>query len=453
MFALCGPASLVCNSCLCTSCFNCVSKVSGQSEHRSRILGYLFIFGLYYGLGILIMYTFGNTFMGWFEKWITCPNFGKESCFGASLLLRVSLSLLIFYAFMVIMMLPKDDFSYGANKTCWIFKYLFPLVPIVAFFFVSNDFFSGYAIFCIYGGLVYLIFQDLAFNEFFLRFSNSFLLKTNDSWCYTGLYAIFTLACHGLSFLFVALNFTYNFNCKSDKAIVIIGLVIIAINIIITFFKTRNDVNLCSTGMYNAYISYYFYSSVSADMDAGCTTLTSSSGWVLGEIFINLLLVITVFLMMTYGRHFPVFSIEKPSDGDLKPEFFSNPELRNTSVTHEANALKGDEDAMDHLEYRTMKYVWLFLCFCFLSMHFLSISTNFGTVNIYKAEPWVMYSAQAGYYIKMINAFFASLLYLWILLAPVILRNRTFGYSDNQQTGSTGTIAADPMRPAPLSAK
>ena len=61
-------------------------------------MGYLLIFVLYYGIGTIIMYTFGATFMKFFERWIKCPRFGEASCFGASLILRVSLALVILSA-------------------------------------------------------------------------------------------------------------------------------------------------------------------------------------------------------------------------------------------------------------------------------------------------------------------------------------------------------------------
>lgn len=449
MLAALGPAGCLCNSCLCTCCFKGISKVSNQSDHRARICGYFIIFAAYYGFGVLIMYTFGSTFMKWFERWIHCPKFGEASCFGASLIIRVSFSLLIFYILIWLLMLPKDDFSYSANRNCWIFKYLMPLGASFAFFFVDNTFFNGYTIACQYGGIIYLIFQDLAFNEYFIRFSVTFTVKARNTMCYTVLYWLFFLAFTGVTVVILIIDFQYNFNCTGSKGIIITNIIIVAANLGITFLRTRNDVGFVSTAIYNAYITYYLYSGLSNDTDLTCTTLNVNSGWVLSEILINLSLISIIFLMMTFGRVLPVFQIKDAKEG-LTPEYFANPELRDGTRVHEVAALAGGEnanDALDHLEYRTLKFVWLFLCYIFLTMHFLSIITNYGTVSLYKGETWYLYSAQTGFYIKVINGFVAAAIYLWTLLAPLILRNRKFGYEEDP---ATGEIVLDRPQPAAL---
>ena len=449
MFGIFGPAGMLCNSCLCNSLYSCISKVSSQSDHRARLFGYLLIFALYFGLGTLIMYTFSNTFMKWFEKWIHCPELGQASCFGASLILRVSFSLLILYFLMLLLMLPKDDFSFAANRACWIFKYLLPLGLTIAFFFVGNDFFMGFSVVSKYGAIVYLIFQDLAFNEYFIRFSNSFLVKARESVCYTVLYWLFGLGMTGLTILFIGLDFGYNFNCGSGKAITIISIIIVVINLLFTVFRTRNDINFISTSLYNAYICYYLYSGISADNDPMCTSLNTKATWVVTEILINILLIIVVFLLMTFSREMPVFHIETPEQGALRPEFFANPELRDTTVNHKVGALRGGndaQDAMDHLEYRTLKFVWLFLCYIFLTMHFLTIITNYGTVTLYKGETWYLHNAKTGFYVKTINGFLAAVIYLWTLTAPLILRNREFGYKEDPRTATSVTQVSAPIQ-------
>lgn len=398
------------------------------------MLGYYIIFVVYFGLGVLIMYTFSWTFMKWFNKWINCPDFGSASCFGASLIMRVSLSLVILYFIMLLLMLPKDDFSYGANKTCWILKYLLPFGLVFAFFFVGNNFFNGYAIFCKYAGIVYLIIQDLAFNEYFIRFSNSFIVKARENVCYTVLYWLFCMILIGVAILLIALDFTYNWACPVGKAFTIITIIVNVANLGLTFLNTRNDVNILSTSLYNCYITYYLYSGMSANTDLSCTSLSVSSNWILSEILINVFIITIIFLLMTYSREMPVFHIKTAEEGRTTAEFFANPELRDNTLQYETTALRGTNatevgDAQDHLEYRTLKFVWLFLCYVFLSMHFLTIITNFGTVSIYQNESWYLENNQSGFGIKIFNGLLATLLYLWILLAPIICKNRDFGYN------------------------
>ena len=275
-------------------------------------MGYLLIFVLYYGIGTIIMYTFGATFMKFFERWIKCPQFGEASCFGASLILRVSLALVILFFLMFVMMLPKDDFSYSANRSCWILKYLLPLGLTIAFSFVGNPFFEGYATLSKYGGILYLIMQDLAFNEYFIRFSVGFIVRTVNNYCYKVMYWILTGVVFAAGVLFVSLDFRYNYTCGSGKFLTIATIVIMAVNLVLTLLRTRNDVSMLSTAMYNTYIAYYLYSGMSSDTNPECTSLNTSSNWVLSEILINIGLIIWVFLLMTFSAEMPVFHIKTP---------------------------------------------------------------------------------------------------------------------------------------------
>lgn len=454
MCGVCGPASLLFNTCLCNCCFNCVKKVSGQSDHKARIFGYYMIFILYYGLGTLVMYTFGDTFMKWFERWIKCPKFGEASCFGASLILRVSFSLLILYVLIWLFMLPKDDFSYKANKNCWIVKYLLPLFLTIIWFFVGNTFFIGYANVSQYGGIVYLLFQDLAYNEYFIRWSVGMGLKAKNNFCYTIIYWLIVAFFNAGTVVFIVLDFSYNFNCPDGKGITITNIILVAITTILTCFKSRNDIGFLSTAVYNCYFTYYLYSGLSSDTDLTCTVLNRSSGWILSEILINLAIITLIFVVMSFSMSMPVFGINKADE--LTAEYFANPELHDNTRQHEAGALRGGADAkeaIDHLEYRTLKYVWLFLCYIFLTMHFLSILTNYGTVSLYKGETWYLYNVQSGYYIKVINGFLAVSIYLWTLLVPWILRNRSFGYEVDPQTGEiiVGPKPSSTAAPRPAS--
>lgn len=433
MASLLGPG-LFCNACLCNCCFSGISKCTSQKDHKARIFGYLVLFVVYYGVGALLMYTFSSTFMQWFEKWIKCPKFGEESCFGASLILRVSLALAILYLLLFFAMLFKDDFSYKINKNCWIFKYLLPLGLTVGFFFIGNGFFKVYAQISLYGGILYLILQDLAFNEYFIRFSNGAVAKSAKNGCYTIVYWFLVLLFLAVTILLIALSFKYNYGCSSGKGISITATILVVINYLLTLLRTRNDVNILSTSIYNAYIVYYLYSGLSSDGAPGCSKLITSATWTLSEILINLFMIIVVFSLMTFSVEMPVFQIKSATEADVTPEFYSRPEIRDSTHQHESNALRNNEstqDAVDHLEYRTMKFIWLFLCYIFLTMHFLSVLTNFGTVSIYKGESWSLYSSQTGFYLKVVNGFFSEAIFLWMVLVPLILRDRQFGYPED----------------------
>ena len=103
------------------------------------------------------MYTFGNTFMKIFAQWIGCNAGSLDACYGASIVFRTCFALLVMYVLILILMLPKDDFSYGVNKNCWPIKWLFPAVIFILSCFIDNKFFEGLAKAGKYLGIIYLL--------------------------------------------------------------------------------------------------------------------------------------------------------------------------------------------------------------------------------------------------------------------------------------------------------
>ena len=131
--------------CSCSYCFSGLSKIFGSDTHQTRILGYLMIFYVYYGIGALAFFTFSNKFMNIFKNFIDCPGESQDACYGAALIFRVSASLFIFFLIISILMLPKDDFSYRVNHHCWIIKWIIPIILFIGFCFIPN------IVFVIYG--------------------------------------------------------------------------------------------------------------------------------------------------------------------------------------------------------------------------------------------------------------------------------------------------------------
>ena len=87
------------------------------------------------------------------------------------------------------------------------------------------------------------------------------------------------------------------------------------------------------------------------------------------------------------------------------------------------------EEALDVLEYATLKYFWMMLLYFLLCAYALAIITNWGVVLAYKGA-WIYQADRGAFVIKLVNAILSSLVYLWVLVAPVVLKNRKFGYPE-----------------------
>lgn len=124
---------------------------------------------------------------------------------------------------------------------------------------------------------------------------------------------------------------------------------------------------------------------------------------------------------------------EKKNSATLEPSNTTNlgNQIRDQHLT------TGDE-AHDKLEYRTNKFLWMFLAYIFLVLYFTNIATNFGGIKLFD-EVFLWNEDQGGFWIKILNGFFNSIFYLIFLLSPMICPGRSFG--------SKQKMARDSKRP------
>lgn len=428
--------------CLCSCFFNMLGKLCKADNHQARLLGYIFLFFTYYGIGIFAMYTFSVPFMKIFKNWISCPADEEQACYGASIIFRISFVLFVCYFIMLLLMLPKDDFSYRANRHLWLAKWTLPLLMFVGTLFIKNPMFEQYAQVSKYLGIIYLLMQDFSFNEFFFRWTNTWISKASNNCCYAILYIVFFIASLGGTLLFLILNFVWNWKsgCGTNKLWLIVNLIFIVIFYVMTAIcvafpkRMRDDVNFVGTSLFSLYTTYYFYSGMSSNTKEGCNDVNNSKYFVITEILISTAMIMVVFLFLAFLKSIP-FYVDKKEDENEGGEVTR--EVRYQRQMRDGGQGPGSE-AYDKLEYRTYKYVWVFMAFTFLCCYYQNVVTNWGTVPLFDSV-YLFSHDQAGYYIKIFNAIFNSLLYLFVLFAPILFPGRKFGNSTSAPRAVSGT--------------
>lgn len=436
--------------CLCTCFFNGLGKLCKADNHQARLLGYVFIFFVYYGLGIFSMYTFSRNFMSIFKHFLGCPEGELDACYGASIIFRLAFSLFVFFFIILCMMFPKDDFSYRANRHCWMAKWIVPLLFFIGCCFINNTFFEAFAKMSKYFGIVYLLMQDFSFNEFFFRWTNSWISKAKNNACYAVLYILFFIISMGSTVLLLILNFKWNWkaDCGANKFWLILNLIILILFYVLTAIcvafpkRMRDDVNFVGTSLFSVYTTYYFYSGMASNTDDKCSSVFTDKTFVITEILVASFLILVVFLFLSFLKSIP-FYVDKKEDENEGGEVTR--EVRYQRQMRDGGQGAGSA-AYDKLEYRTYKYVWIMLGFVFLVCYYQNIVTNWGTVPLFDGI-YLFSSDQAGYYIKIFNAIFNSSLYLFVLLAPICFPGRRFGNETMRPTpaGTTGGTSLPPI--------
>lgn len=305
--------------CMCSCCFRCLGRGMNADQHQARLISYVFIFFVYYGIAALAMYTFGNTFMEIFASWIGCSGGSLDACYGASVVFRTCFALLVFYFLILLLMLPKDNFSYSVNRNFWPMKWLFPALLFIGACFIDNSFFEGIAKAGKYLGIIYLLMQDFSYNEFFFRWSNTWMKKKQSNVCYTVLYYGFLLGSLAAMIVLIVLNFRWHWKsgCGVNKFWLILNVIIVIFNYVMTGInmsfpkKLRDDVNFVGTTLFSLYTSYYFYSGISSDTDSQCSAVLTSTTFVIFEIIISSVLIFILFVFLSYFRSLPFIPQEE----------------------------------------------------------------------------------------------------------------------------------------------
>jgi hypothetical protein len=300
--------------------------------------------------------------------------------------------------------------------------------------FISNNFFEVFASIGKFLGIVYLLMQNLSFNEFFFRWSNDWIEKASKNTCYTILYIFFTIVSIVGTVFLVVFNFRSHWKegCGLNKFWLILNIVFIVLFFVLTAINSTNpkdfreDVNYVCCSLYSLYTTYYFYSGMASDTDLTCSELVIKKGFVYSEILINILLILVVFLFLSFAKSVPFIPPE-----ELKSETEHNLEFKNEVKYKKQFDNAGNMEAGAKLEYRTRKYVWIFSCYFFLTVYFQNIIVNWGTVSLFEGL-YLFSNNKAGYFIKVGNGVICGLFYVLILTVPLFSRGKTYRTRNTQ---------------------
>lgn len=143
--ALCCTGALFCKSC-CSLCKSCCSAKFKQMIKLSYVFMTIFFFLITFLISALFTY-----FKGWFKV-------GQLDNINI-LILRMSFSLMILYAFIILCLLLRSNFSKEINEGAWPVKVL--IVWGVFFLLIlakKDSFYEGYLLFAQIAGCIYLVY-------------------------------------------------------------------------------------------------------------------------------------------------------------------------------------------------------------------------------------------------------------------------------------------------------
>ena len=226
-------------------------------------------------LSLIIMFN-SDKFEWMFTPEMTdCPpdmNLTRNLCFGTSLLMRMSFSLLCFHFLVFLILLGRNEAAAAFHDGCWLTKFLLMSGIYVGSFSLPNHFFlSTYMSLSKYASTIFLVYQGLLMLVVAYKIND--LLVSNyekDTGSCSGIVLVgVTLALTIVNCVWVVRQYK-EFKCGYNITMMTATMVGIIAMYALVLLRARKDASILTSSIAAAYCLYLQWSALSSDGDPEC---------------------------------------------------------------------------------------------------------------------------------------------------------------------------------------
>ncbi|KAK3576918.1 hypothetical protein CHS0354_017595 [Potamilus streckersoni] len=366
-----------------------------------------------------------------------CSEANCDEVVGYLAVYRVCFAMAAFFALFCLIMInvsSSKDPRAKIQNGFWFFKILIMVGICVGAFFIPNgDFGKALMVIGLISGFLFIIIQLILLIDFAHGWSESWVEKyeETESKCYYFGLLFFTVLFYLVSLIAVILFYVFyahGDSCGLHKffvsfnMILIVGVSVLAILPKIQEAQPRSG--LLQSSVISVYVIYLTWSAMSNNPDESCNpSLVSGSHLGSVKLSFDYLTIISLLLFL-----FAVLysSIRTSANSQVGKITMSEKTILQTETgsSNFKDEEKGGQTVWDN-EEDEVAYSYSFFHFMlglaslYVMMtitNWLSPSPNFSTLNANMAAVWV----------KMASSWLCILLYVWTLVAPLILRDREF---------------------------
>ncbi|KAM4794710.1 serine incorporator 2 [Rhinophrynus dorsalis] len=448
MGACLGVCSLLsCASCLCGTapCLLCGCCPSTKNSTITRLT-----FSILLLLGTLVACIMiipgvekGLQKLPWFCSSSTSIA-GSVNCdiiVGHEAVYRMCFALAAFFFLFVILMIcvqSSRDPRAAVQNGFWFFKFLILVGITVGAFFIPNGLFTTvWYYFGMVGGFFFILIQLVLIIDFAHSWSQSWLQRAEDgnTKCWYAALLIFTVLLYAAAItaiVFLYIYYTKPNDCAPNKVFISLNLIFCVIVSIVSILPKVQDAQphsgLLQASVITLYTMFVTWSAMANVPDINCnptllsivtnsTNAASSSSSPVAQWWDAPSIVgLAIFILCT------LFISLRSS---------SNPQVNKLMQTEESSGDVGAHSIEDGVhraydnEEDTVSYSYSFFHFCLLlaSLYIMMTLTNWylpGSSGNAMTSPW------SAVWVKISSSWVGLLLYLWTLVAPLILSNRDF---------------------------
>jgi len=396
-----------------------------------------------------------NTIAGPFNMFI--PE-GKLDCSGVRqavnaigypAVYRVCLGLALFFCLMMFIMInvksSKDCRSYIQNGF-WFFKILIIVGAIIGAFFIKDPKFEfAWMIIALIGSFLFILIQLILIIDFAHAWSERWQEKHKEAshvcWLiglvsFTILFYLIFVGIVIVLYIFYASKASCHLNIFFVTVNLVLCIIVSAVSLIPKIQDVNPHSGLLQSSFISMYVMYLTWTSMSSNPNKDCnpqrihifqngTDISCTSGSDVQCSFesfdYNIIITLIILLVCMFyasfsgSRHTQINIVSGlPKEGEASDS------TGGTTAAEEGKGLKVYDDEADQVTYSYSFYHFVFML---ASMYIMMTLTHWYKPN---SNILVLNASEPGMWVKIVSSWICLLLYFWSLVAPLVLRNRTF---------------------------
>jgi len=375
-------------------------------------------------------------------------SFDCQKAVGYLAVYRVCFAMACFFFLMALIMIgvkSSKDPRGGIQNGFWGLKYLLVIGGTVgAFFIPGNEFGSVWMYFGMIGGFIFILIQLILIIDFAHGWAENWVQKYEESeskaW-YAALLGV-TAMNYALSIAAVALFYVYytqEHGCGLHKFYISINLIVCAILSVLSILPRVQEVHprsgLLQSSIVTLYTMYLTWSAMSNSDDAECKPDISGLGDPTHTPRFDTVSIVGLVIWLLCVLYSSIRTASNSQVGKLtmSDKLLVKDDQNSVGgralVDHEGGSTTDEEGGTKvwDNEEDGVVYSWSFfhLMFCLATLYVMMTLTNWYQPNI--TMDLTTWNANTGsMWVKMVSSWLCMALYMWTLIAPILLPNRDF---------------------------
>lgn len=395
------------------TCGLCTSVASGIANRSARI-GYCLLFGA----SLIVSWLLREVATPLLKKfsWINTSDNLPDEWFQIQAVLRVSMGNFLFFGILALIMIGikdqndrRDSWHHGG----WMIKMVIWILLLVLMFFLPNVVLSVYGFISKFGAGLFLLVQVIILLDATHSWNDSWVAKDEQKW-YAALLAVSVvcyLATYGFSIvLFIWFN-PSGHDCGLNIFFIVTTMVLAFAFAIIALHPKVNG-SLLPASVISVYCAYVCYTGlVSEPRDYVCNGLLKSKAVTTSTLILGMLTTVLSVLYSALRAGSSTTFLSPPSSpraGDKKPLLESD-----------------DVESSKGKEARPVSYSYSFfhLIFALASMYSAMLLSGWTSTS---ETPHLIDVGWTSVWVRICTEWATAGLYIWSLIAPLLLTDREF---------------------------